>query len=85
MGSDNGTVYSGFKSSTNYKHIIDAVLLKYKSHGVTKRGMVKIHLGLDLDNENLEYRGIEYSDYEVREFLENDPSVLSRIQSTRAY
>ena len=68
----------------NYNHMIHAVLLKYPFNGVTKTGIAKIHLGFDMDNEELEYRGIEYSDYELQEFLENSPSVLTKIHSIQS-
>jgi len=79
-----GAHYSEFKSSSNYKHVIDAVLLKYTIDGATKTGIVKIHLGFDLNNDELEYKGIEYSDYELRRFLESDPTVLTKIHSLRS-
>jgi len=67
-------------NSHNFNHLIHAVLLKYPFDGITKTGIAKIHLGFDLDNKELEYNGIEYSDYELQEFLENNPSVLTKIQ-----
>ena len=59
------------------------IMLKYISDGQDKYGVVKIHLGLNLEDKDLEYKGIEYSDYELREYLENNQSVLTRIHSIR--
>ena len=64
-------------------HITDVIMLKYISDGQDKYGVVKIHLGLNLEDKDLEYKGIEYSDYELREYLENNQSVLTRIHSIR--
>jgi hypothetical protein len=64
-------------------HITDVVMLKYRSDGQDKYGVVKIHMGLNLEDKDLEYKGIEYSDYELREYLENNQSILTRIHSIR--
>jgi hypothetical protein len=84
MRVDHEASYSEFKSSSNFKHVIDTVLLKYTVDGATKTGIVKIHLGFDLNIDELEYKGIEYSDYELRRFLESDPTVLTKIHSVRS-
>ena len=41
-------------------------------------------MGFDIDDEELEFRGIEYSDHELQEFLENNPSVLTKINSVQS-
>ena len=40
-------------------HITDVVMLKYRSDGQDKYGVVKIHMGLNLEDKDLEYKGIE--------------------------
>ena len=65
-------------------HITDVIMLKYRSDGQDKYGVVKIHVGLNLEDKDLEYNGIEYSDYELREYLENNPSVLTKIHTMRS-
>jgi hypothetical protein len=79
MEMDRGGSSCGFKNFESGKHVINTVMLKYRTEGQTKTGIVKIHLALNLEDNDLEYKGVECSDNDIRRYLENNPSVLSKI------
>jgi hypothetical protein len=80
MGMDhNSCSHSDFNRCGGFKRITNAIVLKYCSEGETKSGIVRIHLAFNHDNDDLEYKGVEYSDDDLRRYLETNPSILTKI------
>ena len=58
-------------------------MIKYLNNGETKCGMVKLEFALNLVDDRLEFRRIEYSDADIQSYVRNNPSVLTKVQSIR--
>ena len=54
----------------------EIIMLKYLYNGETKSGMVKIESVLNLIDDRLKFRRIEYSDADIQSYVRKNPSVL---------
>jgi len=61
----------------------DTILLRYNSNGKSTDGIIKINYSYNPNQQTLEYKYIDYSDDEIKNYVEENPSVLSKIYSHR--
>ena len=61
----------------------DTILLKYPLNGDSKIGIINLNLSYDFDKDELDYLHIEYSDDEIKSFVDKNPSLLGKIDSLR--
>ena len=72
--------------SSNYStksNLTDLVLISYPSDNQIKSGTITVYLTLNMKKGVLTYRGIDYSDPNLKSYVENNPSILSKIDSLR--
>ena len=60
------------------------ILLKYYEKGESKTGIIKIKFNYNID-DTLDYRGVDYSDYSIQNYIKGKPSVLSKIDFQMNY
>lgn len=51
----------------------------------TKSGIIKIRFNYDVEDETLNYAGIDYSDYNIQDYVKRNPSVLRKIDFQMNY
>ena len=61
----------------------DVILLQYPSNGDNRQGTIRIKRAINLRKDEIEYLGIEYSDENIKHFVEKNPSVLAKIDGIR--
>ena len=61
----------------------DTILLRYNSNGKSTDGIIKINYSYNPNQQTLEYKYIDYSDKEIKNYVEENTSVLSKIYSHR--
>ena len=67
------------------KNLSNVILLKYDEKGETKSGIIKIRFNYDVEDETLNYAGIDYSDYNIQDYVKRNPSVLRKIDFQMNY
>ena len=76
--------YEPFERDPQRKHDIwDTILLKYSLNGESKFGTIKLNLSYNFDKDELDYLSIEYSDNDIKSFVNKNPSLLTKIESLR--
>jgi hypothetical protein len=60
------------------------ILLKYYEKGESKTGIIKIKFNYNID-DTLDYRGVDYSDYSIQNYIKGKPSVLGKIDFQMNY
>ena len=63
--------------------VSDTILLKYISNGQSKEGIIKMYFSYNSHQDELDYLFIDYSDDPIKNYVEENPSVLSKIYSLR--
>jgi hypothetical protein len=51
------------------KNLSNVILLKYDEKGETKSGIIKIRFNYDVEDETLNYAGIDYSDNNIQDYI----------------
>jgi hypothetical protein len=64
--------------------IWDTILLKYFLSGEPKFGVINLNFSYDFGKDELDYLHIDYSDEDIKSLVENNPSILSKIESFRS-
>jgi hypothetical protein len=63
--------------------VSDTILLKYISKGQSNEGIINLKFSYNSHKETLEFLYVDYSDDEIKSYVEENPSVLSKIYSQR--
>ena len=61
----------------------EIIMLKYQYNGESKNGIIRLNLRLNSDETEMDFSNIEYSDMDIRSYIENNPSVLTKMEGLR--
>lgn len=61
----------------------DIIMLKYSLNGHSKLGIINLNLSYNSEKDDLQYLHIEYSDDEIKSFVDKNPSLLIKLESLR--
>jgi hypothetical protein len=61
----------------------ELIMLKYPCNGESKSGIITIDFRLNSHGFEPELSSIEYSDIDIRTYVEKNPSVLDKINNLR--
>ena len=79
----NGLSYSNSRRYSTKNNLTELVCVSYALENEIKSGVIKLYLTLDMEKDKLRYRGIDYSDPDLKSYVERNPSVLTKINSLR--
>ena len=55
------------------------MFIKYEEGGKSETGIIKIKFSYNMEDDTLDYAGIEYSDNNIQSYIERNPNILSEI------
>ena len=58
-------------------------MLKYPLNGDTKSGVIRLNFRLNSHETEMDFLSIEYCDQDIQLYVENNPSLLTKIESLR--
>jgi hypothetical protein len=61
----------------------EIIMLQYPLNGDTKSGIIRLNFRLNSHGTEMDFLSIEYCDQDVLSYVENNPSVLTKIDSLR--
>ena len=61
----------------------DIIFIKFSLNGHSKLGIINLNLSYNSEKDDLQYLHIEYSDDEIKSFVDKNPSLLIKLESLR--
>ena len=61
----------------------DIIMLKYSLNGHSKLGIINLNLSYNSEKDDLQYLHIEYSNDEIKSFVDKNPSLLIKLESLK--